>query len=296
MELLACRRRRRHMMTICTALALSLLSLAGCALTPSPQDSGRLRPCPQTVSRVTPSPQACELEVAMLPGYGPFSVDIPALIAGHSVAELKAILHGLPVRFHDPDGWESHRERGRVFLSLSAGFCTTVTSARATLDSSGSVTIGYDSETDCANGAGAQAIPHLWLLSVGADRLPATVVSFHVTGESRARGSAAWAMIDMRRPLPTVDPATSASAAAIAVNAALTAIGSKPPHELAVLELDLMRWPDRSLSCGRPSAALPPQPVPGVVVVVNKAPFAAPKPNEFHWAAGTLVDCGAPAG
>jgi hypothetical protein len=225
--------------------------------------------------------------VDVLSGEGPNGAYIPSLIAGHSVAELKAILHGLPVRFHDPDGWDSHREKGRIFLSLSAGFCRSVTNARATLDSADSVTIGYDSKGVCGPGIGTAAIPRLWLLSIPADRLPAKVLSFHFAGESRE------AMVDLRRPPPAADPATLASAAQMAVNAALGAIGST--RQLAVLELDLMRWPDGSLGCGPPSASAPSQPVLGFAVVVNKAPDAAPRPDEFHWAAGTLVDCGAPA-
>jgi hypothetical protein len=275
------------MMTISAALALAVVSLAGCGLVHGPREGSPPTPSLQATSTIPPSPRVGGLEVDVLSGEGPNAAYIPALIAGHSVAELKAILHGLPVRFHDPDGWDSHREKNRIFLSLSVGFCTSVTAVRATLDSADSVTIAYTSKGVCGPGIGTAGIPRLWLLSIAADRLPARVVSFHFAGESRE------AMVDLRLPPPAADPEAIAAAAQMAVNAALRAIGST--RQVAVLELDLMRWPDGSLGCGPLSASAPSQPVLGFVVVVNKAPDATPRPNEFHWAAGALVDCGAPA-
>lgn len=254
------------------AISLSA-AMIGCATQPAP-GSG------------SPSPSPGGLTVSLLSSDGPRAIGPPNMVAARSVPELKALLHSLrDVLFHDPDGWDAFAGRqGQVFIALAAGYCNRVTTVTATTDSDGVVQVDYKTERSCSPGAGAAALPSLNLVSIPRPQLGSGVVTLQITGSyGRAR-------VDLRQPDFTRDPATVSSDAmqAVAAIRQQVAMGTRAP----IRELDLMRWPDNALACAPMSASVAALPVVGYIVVVDKGPGGIPQPEEFHWSAGKIVDCG----
>ncbi|MDQ6712753.1 MAG: hypothetical protein M3Z28_06135 [Candidatus Dormibacteraeota bacterium] len=158
----------------------------------------------------------------------------------------------------------------------------------ATKNASGTVLIDYKTDTACSQGAGSAATPRLVLASIPRSQLGTSVVTFQIgAGNGRAR-------VDLRQPDFSPDPA-SVSIEAMQAVAALrqqVAMGTRAP----IRELDLMRWPDNALACAPMAASGSALPVVGYVVVVDKGPGGIPQPEEFHWSAGKVVDCGPVSG
>ncbi len=261
----------------CLAAAAVSAAMIGCATQPAP-GSG------------SPSPSPGGLTVSLLSSDGPRAIGPPNMVAARSVPELKALLHSLrDVRFHDPDGWDAFAGRqGQVFIALAAGYCNRVTTVTATTDSNGVVQVDYKTERTCSPGAGSAALPGLHLASIPRAQLGSGVVTFQISGSyGRAR-------VDLRQPDFTPDPATVSSEAtqAVASIRQQVTMGIRAP----IRELDLMRWPDNALACAPMAASGTALPVAGYVVVVDKGPGGIAQPEEFHWSAGKVVDCGPVSG
>ena len=238
----------------------------------------------------TPIPSAGGLSVSLLAEDGPRTTGPPNLVVARSVPELKALLRGLrDVRFHDPDGWDGFApDKGKVFIALAGGSCRRITLVTATKDKRGTVLIDYRTEAACSQGAGSAATPRLFLASIPRSQLGTGVVTFQISGGfGRAR-------VDLRPAFAESDPASVARDAAQAVMAVRRKVvmwNSAP-----VRELDLLRWPDTGLDCGPMAASSTALPVIGYVVVVEKGSGQPSQPEEFHWSAGQVVDCGPATG
>ena len=240
-------------------------------------------------SQANPGPTAppgTPLKITILSNEGPLGIGPPNLVAATSVAELEALLRATgSVRFRNPDGWNAFAGHSdRVFVAMTVGFCVHLASVTATRDSrSGIVLITEQIEGKCAPGAGAAAIPGVYLAEMPRGQLGSGVVTVRVNnGFGRAR-------LDLRPPTINVEPMKVTTDAREAIAAARSQIQlTQPP----VHELDRMRWPDDALAC-QPSADAPSAlSIDGYIVVVATSTDVDPRPEEFHWTRGKLVDCG----
>lgn len=239
-------------------------------------------------SQAKPEPSAPAgqaVKITILSSDGPLGIGPPNLVAARSVPELEALLQATSsVRFRNPDGWKAFAGRpDRVFVAISVGFCVHLASVTAARDNSGTVFVSEHIEGKCAPGAGAAALPGVYLAEIPRSELGTGVVTL------RAIGAPGRARVDLRAPAVDADAASVMSEARQAITAARGMIQLDQP---AVHELDMMRWPDETLACQPSAEASSSLPIAGYIVALATSTDVDPRPEEFAWAGGKLVDCG----